>query len=172
MTSNPLINGVWEPTYVLNKIMLGLYDVWMSLGIEQARTILLLVADWFGTKVLDRLNDEQVQRLLVCEHGSLNESFVECFLLTRDEKYLAWAKRLNDHDMLDPLSAGKDILDGWHANTQIPKFTGFHTRLSADGRSTVQRCGCQLLDHRDPKSVLGERRKQQRRTLLSRRSDD
>jgi len=126
VTSNPLINGVWEPTYVLNKIMLGLYDVWMSLGIEQARTVLLLLGDWFGTKVLDRLNDEQVQRLLVCEHGSLNESFVDCFLLTRDKKYLAWAKRLNDRDMLDPLSAGKDILDGWHANTQIPKFTGFH----------------------------------------------
>ena len=25
-----------------------------------------------------------------------------------------------------PLSEGKDILFGWHANTQIPKFTGFH----------------------------------------------
>ncbi len=126
VTSNPLLDGVWEPTYVLNKIMLGLYDVWISLGIAQARTVLLLVADWFGSKVLDRLNDEQVQRLLVCEHGSLNESFVDCFLLTKDKKYLAWAKRLNDRDMLDPLSAGKDILDGWHANTQIPKFTGFH----------------------------------------------
>ncbi len=133
VTTNALIDGVWEPTYVLNKIMLGLYDVWMSLGIEQARTILLLVADWFGTKVLDPLNDEQVQRLLVCEHGSLNESFVKCFLLTRDEKYLAWAKRLNDHNMLDPLSAGKDILDGWHANTQIPKFTGFHTLYRQTG---------------------------------------
>ena len=134
-TSNPLINGVWEPTYVLNKIMLGLYDVWMSLDIEQARTVLLLVADWLGTKVLDRLNDEQVQHLLVCEHGSLNESFVECFLATRDKKYLAWSKRLNDHEMLDPLSAGKDILDGWHANTQIPKFTGFHAVYRQTGEA-------------------------------------
>ena len=135
VTSNPLINGVWEPTYVLNKIMLGLHDVWISLGIGQARTVLLLLADWFGTKVLDPLNDEQGQRLLVCEHGSLNESFVDCFLLTRDKKYLDWAKRLNDHDMLDPLSAGKDILDGWHANTQIPKFTGFHAVYRQTGEA-------------------------------------
>src|ERR1039458_1996594 len=135
VTSNPLINGVWEPTYVLNKIMLGLSDVWLSLGIEQARTVLLLVADWFGSKVLDRLNDEQVQSLLVCEHGSLNESFVDCFLITRDKRYLAWAKRLNDHDMLDPLSAGTDILDGWHANTQIPKFTGFHAVYRQTGEA-------------------------------------
>ena len=28
--------------------------------------------------------------------------------------------------MWGPLSEGKDILFGWHANTQIPKFTGFH----------------------------------------------
>ena len=135
VTSNPLINGVWEPTYVLNKIMLGLYDVWISLGTEQARTVLLRVADWFGTEVLDPLNDEQVQRLLVCEHGSLNESFVNCFMLTKDKKYLAWAKRLNDHDMLDPLSTGKDILDGWHANTQIPKFTGFHAVYRTTGEA-------------------------------------
>jgi len=138
VTANPLLNGVWEPTYVLNKITLGLYDVWMSLGIEQARTVLLLVADWFGGKVLDRLNDEQVQRLLVCEHGSLNESFVDCFLLTGDKKYLAWAKRLNDHEMLDPLSAGKDILDGWHANTQIPKFTGFHALYRQTGEARLK----------------------------------
>ncbi len=134
-TSNPLINGVWEPTYVLNKIMLGLYDVWTSLGLEQAKIVLLLVADWFGSKVLDRLSDDQVQRLLVCEHGSLNESFVDCFLLTRDKKYLSWAKRLNDHEMLDPLSDGKDILDGWHANTQIPKFTGFHAVYRQTGEA-------------------------------------
>ena len=126
VTSNPLINGVWEPTYVLNKVTLGLADVYNGVGIERARIVLLAVADWFGTAVLNRLDDAQVQQLLVCEHGSLSESFVDCYRLTDDRKYLDWAKRLNDHAMLDPLSQGKDILDGWHANTQIPKFTGFH----------------------------------------------
>ena len=126
VTSNPLIDGVWEPTYVLNKLTLGLVDVYNGVGIEKARSVLLAVANWFGTAVLNRLDDAQVQQLLVCEHGSLSESFIDCYRLMEDPKYLDWAKRLNDHAMLDPLSQGRDILDGWHANTQIPKFTGFH----------------------------------------------
>ena len=32
-----------------------------------------------------------------------------------------------------PLSQGKDILQGWHANTQIPKFTGFVAVGRANG---------------------------------------
>jgi uncharacterized protein len=139
VTSNPLINGVWEPTYVLNKLTLGLVDVYKAVGIERARTVLLAVADWFGTAVLNRLDDAQVQQLLVCEHGSLSESYIDCYRLTEDRKYLDWAKRLNDHAMLDPLSEGKDILDGWHANTQIPKFTGFHNVYLYTGQVQYQR---------------------------------
>jgi DUF1680 family protein len=126
VTSNPLIDGVWEPTYVLNKITLGLYEVFQATEMEKAREVLLRAAAWFGSAIVDRLDDSQVQQLLVCEHGSLSESFIDCYRLTEDKKYLNWAKRLNDQAMLDPLSEGKDILDGWHANTQIPKFTGFH----------------------------------------------
>jgi DUF1680 family protein len=139
VTSNPLIDGVWEPTYVLNKLTLGLFDVYNGVGIKQARTVLLAVADWFGMAVLNRLDDAQVQQLLVCEHGSLSESFIDCYRLTENHKYLDWAKRLNDHAMLDPLSEGKDILDGWHANTQIPKFTGFHNVYLFTGDNQYKR---------------------------------
>jgi DUF1680 family protein len=119
------INGVFEPTYVLNKIMLGLYQAHQSAGIQQAREVLIGAADWFGQEVLDKLNEEQAQTLLDCEHGSLNESFADVYVLTGDEKYLAWARRLCHRVMLDPLSERQDILTRWHANTQIPKFTGF-----------------------------------------------
>jgi DUF1680 family protein len=139
VTSNPLIDGVWEPTYVLNKLTLGLVDVYRAVGIEQARVVLLAVANWFGTAVLNRLDDAQIQQLLVCEHGSLSESYIDCYRLTEDRKYLDWAKLLNDRAMLDPLSQGKDILDGWHANTQIPKFTGFHNVYLYTGQVQYQR---------------------------------
>ena len=76
--------------------------------------------------MLDKLTDDQIQRLLICEHGSINESYVEAYELTGEKRFLDWARRLNDHAMWGPLSEGKDILFGWHANTQIPKFTGFH----------------------------------------------
>ena len=124
-TNNPTINGVWEPVYIMNKIMLGLYNVYLSFDLPLAKTILLGMADWFGTEVLDKLDYEQIQKLLVCEHGSINESFVDVYAVTGEEKYLNWAKLLNDEDMLIPAAEHRDVLNGWHANTQIPKFTGF-----------------------------------------------
>lgn len=119
------INGVFEPTYVLNKIMLGLYAAHRMAGCSQAGQVLAAVADWFGGEVLDKLTDEQTQKLLDCEHGSLHESFADVYELTGSDKYLKWARRLCHRLVLDPWSAGVDNLTGLHANTQIPKATGF-----------------------------------------------
>ncbi len=124
-TDNPTINGVWEPVYIMNKIMLGLYNTWSAFDLPEAKEILVKMADWFGHEVLDKLDSEQIQKLLVCEHGSINESFIDVYSITGDEKHLEWAKLLNDNDMLVPAAERRDVLNGWHANTQIPKFTGF-----------------------------------------------
>ncbi len=126
-TSNPKINQLWEPVYIMNKTMLGLYDVYRTFGIELAKTVLIDLGQWFGEKVLDRLDHEQVQKLLVCEHGSINESYIDIYAITGDARFLEWAKRLNDEDMWVPASEERDELKGWHANTQIPKFTGFES---------------------------------------------
>ena len=135
-TSNPLINHSWEPVYVLNKIMLGLYSVNQYCPLPLSKEILINVANWFGQEVLDKLSNEQIQELLVCEHGSINESFIQVYKLTGDKKYFNWASQLNDEDMLIPLSQKKDVLNGWHANTQIPKFTGFENLYLYNGDTT------------------------------------
>ena len=126
-TTNPLINKTWEPVYVMNKTMLGLYDVYRTFHLELAKTILVDLADWFGKKIIDVLDHEQMQRLLVCEHGSINESYIDVYTITGEKRFLEWAKRLNDEDMWVPAAEGRDVLQGWHANTQIPKFTGFES---------------------------------------------
>ena len=124
-TNNPTVNGAWAPVYLINKMMLGLSAAYTQCGSKEALSVLIRLADWFGFQVLDKLTDEQVQRLLVCEHGSINESFTDVYALTGEKRFLDWAGRLHDKAMWMPLSQGKDILFGWHANTQIPKFTGF-----------------------------------------------
>ena len=116
---------MWEPVYVMNKTLLGLNDVYRTFDIELAKTIMLDLAQWFGQHVMDRLDHDQIQRLLYCEHGSINESFIDAYALTGDKRYLEWAKRLNDEGMWVPAAEGRDALQGEHANTQIPKFTGF-----------------------------------------------
>jgi DUF1680 family protein len=131
------INGVFEPTYVLNKIMLGLYAAYSVANVPQARDVLIRAADWFGNDVLDKLSEEQTQHLLDCEHGSLNESFVDVYTITGDQKYLVWGRRLCHRVMLDPLSEGKDILNLYHANTQIPKFTGFQRVYTFTGEQKL-----------------------------------
>lgn len=125
-TNNPTVNGAWAPVYLINKMLLGLSAAYTQCGLEEALSMMIRLADWFGYQVLDKLSDEQIQKLLVCEHGSINESYVEAYELTGQKRFLDWARRLHDRAMWVPLSEGKDILYGWHANTQIPKFTGFH----------------------------------------------
>lgn len=125
-TNNPTVNGAWAPVYLINKMLLGLSAAYTQCDLKEALPMMVRLADWFGYEVLDKLSDEQIQQLLVCEHGSINESYVEAYELTGEKRFLEWARRLNDRAMWVPLSEGRDILFGWHANTQIPKFTGFH----------------------------------------------
>lgn len=125
-TNNPTVNGAWAPVYLINKMLLGLSAAYTQCDLKEALPMMIRLTDWFGYQVLDKLSDEQIQKLLVCEHGSINESYVEAYELTGEKRFLDWARRLHDRAMWVPLSEGKDVLYGWHANTQIPKFTGFH----------------------------------------------
>ena len=127
------IGGEMEPTYIMNKITLGLYGVYTKCNLPLAKKILTGLCDWFGENIVNKLDEDGVQKMLVCEHGSLSESFANVYDLTGDRKYIAWAKRLNDERMLIPASEGKDILPGWHGNCQIQKFPGFEAVYRCTG---------------------------------------
>ena len=131
------INGHFEPTYTLNKILLGLYQVILATDSDEAKKVFFDLSDWFGTYIVDALDDRQLQELLQCEHGSMPESYVNAYELTGKEKYRTWAKRLCHRRMLDPLADGKgDFLTRFHANSNIPKYTGFEYvyRITGDAR--------------------------------------
>ncbi|MBQ7683085.1 MAG: glycoside hydrolase family 127 protein [Bacteroidaceae bacterium] len=119
-----VINGHFEPIYTFNKVALGLYRAWVATGDELVGRVFLNLSDWFGTEFLDKLSDEDKDKILDCEHGSLPESFADAYRMTGDEKYLRWARRLCQNRMLIPLSKGdRRKLDFHHANNEIPKFT-------------------------------------------------
>lgn len=117
------LNGGWVPVYTLHKIMAGLIDAHQLAGNAQARGVVLALGGYFGT-IVEGLDDEQVQRLLRCEHGGINESYAQLYALTGDRRWLAIAEKLRHRAVLDPLTAGQDVLAGLHANTQIPKVIG------------------------------------------------
>jgi DUF1680 family protein len=131
------INGHFEPTYTMNKILLGLYQIQQATGSEKAKQVFLSLSDWFGEEIVNKLDETQLQTLLQCEHGSLPETYVNAYELTGDTKYLAWSKRLCHERMLAPLAKGDgDFLTHFHANSNIPKYTGFENvyRITGDDR--------------------------------------
>lgn len=117
------LNGIWVPWYTLHKEMAGLRDCYTLCGNAQALVVMKGIGD-FALKTTDKLDAGQLNTMLRCEHGGMNEVAADLFALTGDAKYLDLARRFNDHQVLDPLSAHKDILPGLHSNTQIPKVIG------------------------------------------------
>jgi len=117
------LNGAWSPLYTVHKLFAGLLDVHQAWGNAQALQVALGLAGYFE-RVFAALDDAQMQTLLACEYGGLNESYAELYARTGDKRWLAVAERLYDRKVLDPLVAQRDELANIHANTQVPKLIG------------------------------------------------
>ncbi|WP_116108796.1 glycoside hydrolase family 127 protein [Lewinella sp. IMCC34191] len=115
------LNGIWAPFYTHHKVMAGLRDAYQLLGIKQALEVEKNFADWIGGIVLG-LSEEEVQHMLDCEFGGVQETLADLYADTGEEKYLEIARVFHDESIIDSLAMGEDILPGKHGNTQIPKL--------------------------------------------------
>lgn len=122
-TSGFDLNGGWSPWYTVHKIMAGLLDAYIYCDNEKALQVEKGMADW-AAHIMDKLDDHQMQKMLVCEYGGMNEVLANTYALTGEKKYLDMAYRFYDNRILDSLAMGIDILPGKHSNTQIPKILG------------------------------------------------
>ncbi len=129
------LNDKWVPWYNLHKTFAGLRDAYVHTGSEQAKRMLVALADW-AVDLVAGLSEDQIQAMLVTEHGGLNEVFADVAAMTGDPRYLELAKQFSHRLILDPLLQNEDALDGLHANTQIPKVVGYKrvSQLSGDER--------------------------------------
>jgi uncharacterized protein len=112
------------PWYTLHKILAGLRDAHVHAGSGDALPVLRGVAQWIADAARD-CDDERFQQMLGVEHGGMNEVLADLHALTGEARWLALARRFNHEALLGPLAEGRDPLDDWHANTQIPKVVGF-----------------------------------------------
>lgn len=117
------LNGSWAPLYSWHKLMAGLLDAHRHCGNEAAVRVAEKLGAFIGG-VFDALNEEQIQKMLGCEHGGLNESFAELYSRTGNRRWLALSETIYHRKVLEPLSRGEDCLPNIHANTQIPKLIG------------------------------------------------
>jgi len=118
------LNNTWVPIYNIHKLFAGLNDAYHYTGSEEAKEILIKLGDWF-IELIRPLSDEQLQKILATEHGGINESLADLYIITKDKKYLATAEKISHRALLNPLLKKEDKLTGLHANTQIPKVIGF-----------------------------------------------
>lgn len=125
------LNDRWVPLYNIHKTYAGLRDAYQIAGKSQAREMLIRFSDWM-LEVTKDLSEEQIQELLISEHGGLNEIFADVAKMTGEKKYLELAYKFSHQKLLEPLVSQKDILNGMHANTQIPKVIGFETIAALD----------------------------------------
>ncbi|MFC8680261.1 beta-L-arabinofuranosidase domain-containing protein [Microbacterium ureisolvens] len=120
------LNGRWVPLYNLHKILAGLVDAVELTDDATARDALADLGAWW-LRTAAELDDDAFERILECEFGGMTEAFARAALLLEDAAYLRLARRFARRGLVEPLAAGRDELDGLHANTQIPVAVGFAT---------------------------------------------
>jgi len=132
------LNGIWSPFYTIHKIMAGLRDAYRLCGIKEALEVEKGLADWIW-RILQPITEEQMQKVLVCEYGGMNEVLADLYADTGNPRYLYLARRFYDRAVLDPMVDGIDVLPGRHVNTQVPKLVGLATIFELTGNDRFRR---------------------------------
>lgn len=130
------LNGLWAPWYTYHKTYAGLRDAYRYCGNKTALEMEIKFACW-AESILQDLPDEQIQKMLGCEFGGMNEVLVDLYEDTGDKRWLSLSHKFEHGVILNSLIKGHDSLPGTHANTQVPKLIGSLDRYIAAG------------DHRD-----------------------
>ncbi len=114
---------IWAPFYTYHKIMAGMLDMYEHTGNKQALDVAIRMADWADTYTRS-ISDDDWQKVLLVEHGGMNEVSFNLYAITGKTKYRDLGYRFEHKKIFDPLAANDDKLDGNHANTNIPKIVG------------------------------------------------
>lgn len=132
--------GIWAPYYTLHKIMAGLLDAHVHTGNQQALEIVAKIGDWVHSRMAP-LRPEQLDRMwdiyIAGEYGGINESLAHLHALRPERRYLDAAASFVNANVFDPTLANDDKLDGRHANTHIPQFTGYLREYERSGEEDL-----------------------------------
>lgn len=125
------------PWYTMHKIFAGLRDAYTFTGNALALDVLKRLAD-YTDNLTAALSDAQMQKMLDREHGGMNEALADLYAMTGERRYLDLALKFTHRALLQPMVERRDILDGLHSNTQIPKAIGFQRLYELTGNSELR----------------------------------
>jgi uncharacterized protein len=101
----------------------SLLDTCTLSGEHGALDTLLGMARW-TERWVQPLNDEHMARVLEREYGGMNEVLYSLAETSGDPRWRSLAHRFDRERIFGPLAAGRDELQGLHANTTIPQIIG------------------------------------------------
>jgi len=150
------LNGGWAPLYTLHKLFAGLRDAYRLTGSGKALEVEAKLGMWL-VDVFAGLDDAQIQLVLRCEYGGMNEVLADLAADTGNVAFADLANRMYHKLLLDPLAEGRDELSGFHANTQIPKIIGAARQFEVAGEPKYKRIAEQFWNSvvRDHSYVIG-----------------
>lgn len=119
----------WVPWYSMHKIIAGLIDVYKFTGNEEALCVASKLGDWVYSHT-SKWSEEMQKTVLNIEYGGMNDCLYNLYKLTKNENHLSAAHSFDEVSLFNPLYDGKDILNGKHANTTIPKIMGALNRYT------------------------------------------
>ncbi|WP_065570514.1 beta-L-arabinofuranosidase domain-containing protein [Microbacterium oleivorans] len=126
------LDGRWVPLYNLHKVLTGVVDAAVHADSPLGRTLAEEFVAWW-IRVFTPISDADVELILRTESGGLSATLARWAEYAGDEDAATLAGRLAVRELWQPLAAGRDPLDGLHANAQIPIVVG-HAVLARIGR--------------------------------------
>ena len=115
--------GTWVPWYTMHKVMSGLIAAYEFAFSQKALKVASRLGDWVYSRT-SRWSVQTQKTVLNIEYGGMNDCLYQLYSHTKSEKHLSAAHSFDEKELFDALYQGRDILDGKHANTTIPKILG------------------------------------------------
>ncbi|GAB2482532.1 hypothetical protein GCM10027063_25790 [Promicromonospora xylanilytica] len=119
---------IWAPYYTCHKIMAGLLDAYRHAGSRTALEIATEMGRWVHGRlsVLPADQRRDMWSLYIAgEAGGMNEVLCDLAVLTGDKEFVETARLFDLDSLLEATAAGRDELDGMHANQHAATLLGY-----------------------------------------------
>ena len=126
------LNGGWSPWYTVHKLMAGLFDAYLYCDNKKAVKLVTGMAEW-TYNTINHLSQEQLDKMLRCEYGGMNDVLANIYRITGSKKWLDLSYKFFDNFVMEPLSKNIDPMPGKHSNTQVPKAIGSAAQYAITG---------------------------------------
>ena len=124
----------WVPWYTMHKIISGLIAAYKATNSKTAYFVVTKLGDWIFNRV-SGWSDETQATVLAVEYGGMNDCLYDLYKITGNKNFSFAAHKFDEIPLISAIGDGKDVLDGIHANTTIPKFLGALNRFLVLGES-------------------------------------